>query len=78
MSVNADSDYQLSSTTKVIVTVVDVNDKIPQFSQTSYQSSISELASNETFILKVSATDEDEPMVRSLNTQANLLNYETS
>ena len=73
MAVNADSDYRLSSTTKVVVTVVDVNDEIPEFDPTSYQSSISELASNQTHILTVSATDGDEAMVKSLNTQGNLL-----
>ena len=78
VAVNADSDYQLSSTTKVMVTVIDVNDETPKFNQTSYENNISELASNQTYILTVMATDGDEALVKLFPTHGHLLTCKRS
>ena len=72
VAVNTYSDYQLSSTAQVVVRVVDVNDETPKFKPASYESSINELASNQTYILTVKATDEDDPLVKSFNMYLNL------
>ncbi|KAM9769368.1 protocadherin-23 [Menidia menidia] len=53
----SDSLYQ--TTGEVKVQVLDVNDNAPVFSQASYQVELSELVSEETLVLTVSATDRD-------------------
>lgn len=50
---------QLQDHADVNIHVVDINDSPPVFNRESYQASVSELAQNETLIIRVSATDDD-------------------
>ncbi|XP_041461446.1 protocadherin Fat 4-like [Lytechinus variegatus] len=43
----------------VNIHIVDINDSPPAFNRESYQASVSELAQNQTLIIRVSATDDD-------------------
>ena len=49
----------MSSTGRVIITVLDSNDNAPQFDQTYYRSAIAENATVGSKILQVTATDGD-------------------
>uniref|UniRef100_UPI003AB0EFB2 protocadherin gamma-C5-like n=1 Tax=Centroberyx gerrardi TaxID=166262 RepID=UPI003AB0EFB2 len=51
-----------SGISKITVTVLDVNDNIPQFEKPIYKASITEHASKRTLISKVKATDIDEEL----------------
>ena len=50
-----------SSTASVVVTIIDENDNAPSFQQLVYQSNIREDAQNQSEVITVLATDEDEP-----------------
>ncbi|XP_018592612.2 protocadherin beta-16-like [Scleropages formosus] len=51
---------QRSGTAVIHVTVLDVNDNIPVFSQAVYKASLPENSPSGTFVLRISATDADE------------------
>ena len=53
-------DPQLTGNTTVIITVTDVNDNSPVFTQTSFSAAINESAPINSTILRVTATDTDE------------------
>ena len=57
---HAPARYALSSTTHLLVRVVDDNDNDPVFMSSSYSASVSEAAGNGSSVLTVSATDLDE------------------
>lgn len=52
--------HALSSTTNLLVRVIDDNDNDPVFERSSYRGSVSEAARNGTTVLTVSAADLDE------------------
>jgi len=52
--------HALSSTTHLLVRVIDDNDNDPVFTRSAYRGSVSEAARNGTTVLRVTATDLDE------------------
>ncbi|XP_047676063.1 protocadherin gamma-A5-like isoform X14 [Tachysurus fulvidraco] len=50
----------LSGTVKIVINVLDANDNLPVFTETLYKVSVEENTAPGTFIIKISATDEDE------------------
>lgn len=50
---------QLQDNVDVNIHIVDINDNAPIFDRENYQASVSELARNETLIIRVSASDDD-------------------
>lgn len=57
---NKDTTPQLSSSTVVQVYVLDLNDKAPEFTSSSYNRTLSESAATGTKIVTVTAVDKDE------------------
>nr|XP_042696663.1 protocadherin alpha-2-like [Chrysemys picta bellii] len=51
---------ELTGTVQLLITVLDVNDNVPSFNQSSYKVRLLENAANGTMIMKVNATDLDE------------------
>lgn len=63
MAINEESDDDLSTTANVVISITDINDHAPVFNKSSYDTSISELTPDGSYVLTVSATDGDEPNV---------------
>ncbi|XP_053893209.1 protocadherin alpha-8-like isoform X11 [Malaclemys terrapin pileata] len=51
---------ELTGTVQLLITVLDVNDNVPSFNQSSYKVRLLENAANGTMVMKVNATDLDE------------------
>ncbi|XP_038626844.1 protocadherin alpha-13-like isoform X4 [Tachyglossus aculeatus] len=51
---------ELTGTTQLVVTVLDVNDNDPEFEHSKYEVRLYENAANGTFVIKLNATDRDE------------------
>lgn len=60
---NINANPQLNTTVVVVIVVVDRNDNPPVFSPDQYSVSISENKTSPAFVLRVTAMDDDEPMV---------------
>ncbi|XP_011407489.2 PREDICTED: protocadherin Fat 4-like [Amphimedon queenslandica] len=61
LAVNDDSNLPLSTSAGVNINIIDINDHAPQFNESRYESSISELIPDGSYLLTVSATDDDQP-----------------